>query len=413
MERIRVYQPGPNPNEFIEQYRNDFRRYPRMNNATFFGKYVKIALLAKITHRKVSQREIDAAKYKLLRYLEDFASDEAEFLRYRSGLNKIWPNLAKRMQRSPAVLEYFMDFAIHSPSLANFMSWVPCSETMENARAYGYDIAGRYGKLDPDDVAFYWSLRTPVLAGICLRIQYAQEAIKKCIKVIRQQSQRPVRVLFVGAGRLPELRSYNASSDWFKDLEIVAVDEDSGVRQNIDELFQFTYDQTLEELGFVWVDRNMCENDINEIARERQACHRYYNMSFDEFKKRSEYNSYFDLIILDGVMSYYRNNTVSMLSSLRGLMCDEGQLIIDLQLLNIVRDLSLLQHKVALDWNTVPQLDPDRSIRSAYKRIKQDSDVAGLALDDAVLYPADPGKHPVMIGIGFTLRRQSNWRKTT
>lgn len=411
MRPIRIYQPEPNPNEFIEQYRSDFRRYPRMSNAVHFWRYVKIDLLAKLTKRKITRHQINVAKRELLNFLEDYASSEAEYRQYCAGLEQIWPNLVERMKHKPAVWQYVMDYAVRSPSLANFMSWVPCSETMENARGFGYDIAGRYGPLNPDDVAFYWSLRTPVLAGICLRIQYAQTVIENYLKMVRKTSRKPVRVLFVGAGRLPELRSYNAKVEWFDELEIVAVDEDGGVRQNIDELFQYSYHKNLEELGFVWVDRDMTEERANQIAAERQARHRYYNMSFDEFKKRPEYNGYFHIVVMDGVMSYYRKNTVPMLTGVRGVMRDEGYLVIDLQLLNLLQDVSLLQHKVALDWETVPQLDPDRSAKAAYKRIARDCDTVGLTMDDAVLYPADPGKNPVMIGIGFTLRRQANWRK--
>lgn len=411
-QMIRTYQPRVNPNEFIEQYRNDFRRYPRMDNRTYFVKYVKTALRSKVTRRKVTAQEIDDAKRKLLKYLRTYTGDDAEYALYVEGLDKIWDNLARRMKKSPAVLEYVLDFATRSPSLANFMWWVPCSETMENARGYGYDIAGRYGRLDVDDVAFYWSLRTPVLAGICLRIQYAQDIIESWLERFKKKkANRPLRVLFVGAGRMPELRSYNAKVEWFDELEIVAVDEDRGVRSNIDELFQYQYGKTLEELGFVWVERTMTEAQVQAIAAEKHAKHRYYNMSIDEFKKKPEYNGYFDIIIMDGVMSYYRKNTPAMLASIRSLMQDEGQLVIDLQILNLLVDMSLLQHKVALDWNTVPQLDPDFSAKAAYKRIGKACEMVGLTMDDAVLYPADPGKNAVIIGIGFVLRRQSNWRK--
>ncbi len=413
MSKLRVYQPRPNHYEFIERYRDDFERFPRMDNATYFMKYVIIALKARLTGRRVSDREIFAAKRQLLSYLRREAKNTEEYALYEKGLEEIWDNIATRMRRNPAVLEYFLDFATKSVSLANFMSWVPCSETMENARGYGYDIAGRYGQLDLDDIAFYWSLRTPVLAEICLRIQYFQEVLETMmIELERKSPGEKLRLEIVGAGRLAELRSYAAELDWFNNLEIIAIDEDSGVRSNIDDLFRYKYQSSLEELGFIWADRSMSEAQIDELAKQRNAKHRYYNMSFDEFRKKSEYNGYFDLILCDGIMSYYKRSTSAMLSHLRTTMKDSGKLIFDLQILNLPGDMSLLQHKEALNWETVPRLDPDFSVNGAYKRIQKACDAAGLAMEDAVIYPADSAKNAVKIGVGFTLTRQANWSKT-
>lgn len=265
------------------------------------------------------------------------------------------------------------------------MHWVPCSETMENAFGYGYNLAEKYGPLSPQDVAFYWSLREPVLSGIRQRVYLAQDVLEALLRAaVAKHFDRKLRVLFVGAGRLPELRRRGFPLEYIEQMEIVAVDEDKGVWDNIDGLFRYTFGKTVGEL------------DIQ-----------YYNMSFLEFVRGGKWNGYFDVIIAQGVMSYYNNTTqtINMLRDMRSLLGANGIVIMDLQLFHI----SLLRCKFALDWNTNPPLSPDMSEGGARKRIQKACAAVGLDIIHTKLFRTDSRPNSPKIGVGFVLRRNGNW----
>lgn len=375
------YRPEP-----IDQYEDDFKRYPAMDHKEFSWKYVQTELTAKLLNRKVSIADTELARRALENYLRDYTKRTGEDLAaYMDGLARIWPGMQRRMVAHPALYQYVMDFAVRSPTLLNFMSWVPCSETMENAFGYGYDIAGRYGPLPLDDVAFYWSLREPVLSGIRQRVYYAQDKIEQMMKPILDGHRgEPLKILFVGAGRLPELRRRSYPTEFFRHQEIVAVDEDKGIWDNLDELFVYTHHQPVADLGIT-----------------------YCNKSIAEFVRDPKWNGYFDLIVMQGVMSYYQDKTQTthMLRDLRSLLKVGGEIVMDLQLFHI----SLLRCKFALDWNTTPPLSPDMSDKSAEKRIRATCQTVGLAVDDVRLFRTDSRPESPKIGMAFTLRRPGNW----
>lgn len=372
--------------EIIDQFESDFGRYPPMDHNTYSLKYVKTELGAKLLRKKVTTMDTERARRQLTTYLTDYAREHNENLEeYLDGLNQIWPDMRRRMLEHPALYQYVMDFAVRSPTLLNFMSWVPCSETMENAFGYGYNIAGKYGPLPLDDVAFYWSLREPVLSGIRQRVKYARRRIDEKMKpVMEGERSEPLRILMVGAGRMPELRRWGYPSQYFAHQDIVAVDEDSGVWSNLDELFRYTH-------GFATKEANI----------------RYYNMSFSEFVRDKVWNGYFDVVLVQGVMSYYSENTqtVQMLRDFRSMLKPGGIIVMDLQLFHI----SLLRCKFALDWNTNPPLSPDMSDKKAEKRIRAACETVGLHVDDAQLFLTDSREKSPKIGMAFTLRRPPNW----
>lgn len=372
--------------EMIAAFEDDFARYPPMDHNKYSLKYVKTELMAKLLHRRVTVAETEQARRQLTGYLRQYCQQHQEdFEEYQAGLEAIWPDMKRRMLAHPALYQYVMDFAVRSPTLLNFMSYVPCSETMENAFGYGYNIAGKYGPLPLDDVAFYWSLREPVLSGIRQRVYYAQDMIAKLMDPIMQDNRRePLRILMVGAGRMPELRRRSYPRFFFAHQEIVAVDEDKGVWSNLDDLFRYTHDCTTAEA------------DI-----------RYFNMSIGEFVRDQTWSGYFDLIVLQGVMSYYSDDvqTVHMLRDLRSMLKPGGLIVMDLQLFHI----SLLRCKFALDWNTNPPLSPDMSDKKAEKRIRAACETVGLHVDDVRLFRTDCREDSPKIGVAFTLRRPLNW----
>ncbi len=409
--KLHVFSPSPHPDEFIDELSHDFKRFPRVRQFEFYGRYVLIDLWARVTGHQASEQEIETQKRSLLTYLFDYLNgNKAEYDEYVAGLERIWPELKERMRRNYASFVYFCDYATRSISLANFMWWVPFSEAMENARGYGYTIAGEYGPLRLDDLALYQSVRTPVLTMIRARWQYAQFAIKKMVAQV-QCENRPVRVLFVGAGRLCELRTYYAEKGWLDDkLQVVAVDEDEGVLANIDELFQYKWGKTTEELGFAWINRSMTAMQISEHTEGTK--HQYYLMSFEEFRHKTAYSSYFDIIIVDGVMSYYKKEMRTLLMNMKALLRNNGKIVFDLQVMELFRDWSLLQHECALVWQTQPRLQPDFSIKGACRRVQDACERVGLTIVDEVVYPADPGRKALSAGVGFTLSKPTTWRRT-
>lgn len=373
----------PYTSEPIDQYENDFIRFPPMDHKVYSWKYVQTELKAKLLRNRVCRSDTEVAYRRLVDYLKQYTQKTGEdFEAYMEGLQKIWPGMQRRMLVSPALFQYVQDFAIRSPTLLNFMSYVPCSETMENAFGYGYNIAGEYGSLSIDDVAFYWSLREPVLSGIRQRVYYAQDIIARLM--MYQNSATPLRILFVGAGRLPELRRRGYPRDYLERQEIVAVDEDRGVWGNIDDLFEYTHGCTVKDLNI-----------------------KYYNASLHEFARDAKWAGYFDLVVAQGVMSYYRDDTQTqaMLREMRSLLKPDGLLVMDLQLFHI----SLLRCKFALDWNTNPPLSPDMTSRGAEQRIRAACGVVGLHVDDVRLFRTDSRQNSPKIGMGFTLRRPSSW----
>lgn len=372
--------------ERIDQFENDFARFPAMEHGKYSWKYVQTQLGAKLLGRKVTVEDTLRQKQRLVAYLEQFTrGDSAKLKSYLEGLEQIWPGMQERMMKSPALLQYVGDFAVRSPSLLNFMSWVPCSETMENAFGYGYNLAGEYGPLALDDVAFYWSLREPVLAQIRQRVYYGQDKIAEWMEHPERWQGGKLRILFVGAGRSPETRRRGYPTSWFEQQHVVMVDEDKKVWDNLDYLFELTHGKTVKELGI-----------------------EYYNTSLAEFVRDRQWAGYFDLILMQGVMSYYSDNvqTQHMLRDVRSLLHAGGQIVMDLQLFHI----SLLRCKFALDWNTNPPLSPDMSANKAVKRIHKACADVGLLVDDSQLLRADSRPNAVKIGQIFTLRRPDNWR---
>jgi len=372
--------------ERIEQYEDRFDMFPAMDHGRYSWKYVQLQLAARLKRRKVTASETMRAKTHLTDYLKEVLHDRPdEIKQYLEGLEEIWPGMQERMLASPALMRYVEDFAVRSLSLLNFMSWVPCSETMENAFGYGYSVAGQYGPLSIDDVAFYWSLREPVLSEIRQRVYYAQDMIARWMEHPEWWYGPKLRILFVGAGRLPELRRRGYPTEWLDRQEIVAVDEDAGVWKNLDDLFRLAHGKSCAELGL-----------------------NYCNVSLNEFTRNAGWGGYFDLVIMQGVMSYYRDEaqTLHMLRDLRSLMHPDGQLEMDLQLFHI----SLLRCKFALDWNTNPPLSPDFSAKGADKRIRKACADVGLVVEDSRTLKTDSRANAVKIGQIFTLRRPGNWR---
>lgn len=384
--RMNENRPAFYKSEMIDQYENDFRQFPPMNHIGYSMSYITYELKQTALHRRVDHVDMLLARQKLEHYLDQYVKKCGGDRRaYQEGLEKIWPNLEQRMLKHPAVYKYVMDFATQSPSLLNFMSWVPCSETMENAFGYGYNIAEEYGPLSPADVAFYWSLREPVLSGIRQRVCYAQGEIGRLMQpILRGERKEKLRILFVGAGRAPELRRWGYPTEFLLQQEVVAVDEDKGVWSNIDFLFQQVHGKTVKELGI-----------------------RYYNMSFSEFMRNGNWNGYFDLIIANGFMSYYQDEmqTLHMLRGLRSLLKVGGRLVMDLQLLHV----SLLRCKFALDWNTNPPLSPDVTDKGAEKRIREACQKVGFDVCDAQLLRTDLRPKSPKIGMVFTLERPGDW----
>ncbi len=381
MTRDQFFKP-----EIVDSYHKDFERFPAMDHAVYSWKYVKIALMAKIMHRKVTPMEIAACKIELLDYLQTYTMKTGEdFQKYQDGLEKIWPNIEERMLRSSSLYQYVLDFAVRSPTLLNFMSWVPCSETMENAFAYGYNIAGEYGPLSPTDVATYWSVREPVLFEIVFRVYYCQDVLADLTIPLLKNPNRPaLKILFGGAGRLPELRRRGYPEDFLRRQEIVAVDEDEGVWSNLNELFYYAHQKKMTDFNI-----------------------RYYNMGISEFIREKDWRAYFDVVVLQGVMSYYSSEaqTMTMLRDMRSLLKNNGLLIMDLQLFHI----SLLRCKFALDWNTTPPLSPDMSEKVAYQRIKKACDAVGMIIQNCTTIRGDPRPNAPKIGMAFTLRRPASW----
>lgn len=302
---------------------------------------------------KVSQKKIAAFHDDAVERLRDLAYRDPYLDEYNAvqGFERIWPKLSE-MLREPAFYLCIKRFCMDSSFLYTyFVELSGYASALEIAGGYSIDITGKYRKIPECDGAYKMAALEPTFRSFLQRIWFSQQMMLRRAEEFgwrpdmteqeKAETER-VKVLFLGGGMLPQLRMYELRPEM------------------VSEMFDITvYDRDPKMPGYLEM---VFEQPIAEYGID------YHFADFDEaFRNESNFGKY-DLVIAEGVMSYYKKpeQTEYMLKGAAKMLKRDGRFVFDLQIL----EPSMLRCVLALAWRGTG-LNPDFGAKKAIQRIRE------------------------------------------
>lgn len=320
-------------------------------------RFVWMALRYKLLpwHR-VSKRKLRNVYRRLLNYLAAIIDSSVMYYQYKEALDASWPEMREKLRKNPALAQFMLEYGVFSEFFYPFLLRIPQATTLDVAYGYGYDLLGRYRAIPPTDAMYAFCRGDEMFAWIRRRIEGEQRFLK-----------RAKRVLFVGGGVLQALRRNDYPLGELEQ-EIVAYDLNTQLEQAMPEIFP----RPLAEYGISY----HYENAANVYAD-------------------SQYQNYFDVVDVSGVLSYRATDQElkETLNNILSVVKPCGQIVFDLQVLTP----TLLFDKM-LGWKTNPAMKPERNTTAAVNKVRKICAELGVEVD--ILWAA-------AIGVQFVIRKRS------
>lgn len=338
----------------------DEERFPHEGAWDYSVKYILLALAQKAVHARIARKKIEKFHEQAVKRLRILAEKDPDLDAHEAvrGFEKTWPKLSQ-MLREPAFYYCVKRFCMNSAFLYTyFVELSGYASALEMAMGYSIDITGRYRRIPECDGAYEMAVLEPTFRSFLERIWFSQQMMLRKARELgwrpdmteeEKKQCRRVKVLFLGGGMLPQLRMYELCPETVSEMfDITVYDKDPKMPEYLDMVF----DKPIEEYGI-----------------------KYHFEDFDKaFKDGRNYNDY-DIVIAEGVMSYYKTpeQTAYMLNGAYLMLKNNGIFVHDLQIL----EPSMLRCVLALAWRDTG-LNPDLKAEKAIERIKTAADIAGF-----------------------------------
>lgn len=258
---------------------------------------------------------------------------------------KFWPLLKEKARKLAGLYYFYMEMAIYSDAVIMFDydAWTG-NLAMACLLAYGitHDIYGNPILVRMDDPMLVYIKENASLAFMRYRSEKAQEEI---IRLKNCTPDRKLRVGVFGGGAEPALFLNDMDLDG---IEVIIYDVNAAMKGVLEQIME----QPLEELG---IDYRV-ENMMNAYADE------------------SLFGT-FDLIIYNGVMSYYPEKKKDIALGTQRLLREEGVMFFD----DILMHPDMAFARFVRGWTV--QLVPEKSLESAVAKNEQILPEAGLAYE--------------------------------
>ncbi len=340
----------------------DEGRFPPEGYWDYSVKYILLAIVQKVFRLRVSWKKINQFHVDATERLRELAKkdpelDECEAMR---GFERIWPKLSQ-MLREPAFYFCIKRFCMDSSFLYTyFVELSGYAPALEIAAGASNDVTGRYREIPECDGGYKMAVLEPTFRSFLQRIWFSQQIMLRRAKSSgwrpnmaddEKQKCRRVRVLFLGGGMLPQLRMYELAPETVSEVfDIVVYDKDPKMPNHLEMVFG----KPIQEYGIKY-----CFTDFDEA-----------------FKDSANFGKY-DIIVAEGVMSYYKTpeQTQYMLRGAHKMLVDGGWFVHDLQVL----EPSMLRCVLALAWRGTG-LSPDVGAKKAIRRIEKAAGECGFGV---------------------------------
>ena len=338
----------------------DEERFPPEGAWDYSIKYILLALAQKPVRARISRKKIEKFHEQAVNRLRILAERDPNLDTHEAvrGFENIWPKLSQ-MLREPAFYYCVKRFCMDSAFLYTyFVELSGYASALEMAMGYSIDITGKYREIPECDGAYRMAVLEPTFRSFLQRIWYSQQMMLDkalelgwCPNMTDEEKQkcRKVKVLFLGGGMLPQLRMYELCPETVSEMfDITVYDKDP----KMPEYLKMVFKKPIEEYGI-----------------------EYHFEDFDKaFKDVHNYSEY-DIVIAEGVMSYYKKpeQTAYMLSGAYRMLKSNGVFVHDLQIL----EPSMLRCVLALAWRDTG-LNPDLKTKKAIERLEAAADIAGF-----------------------------------
>lgn len=367
--------------------------YPTMTDWNDAWKYILRMVSGKILPWcKPTEAQIQAIYDDLTAYAWEYCGEDND-LDTQSVVKEIertWPKVRTMLRENAGLIAYMNDLGSHSLGFYYFLLLVPRAIALESAFGNNYVNDGTYRSLKFDFVSSRSAVKEPIFAQLRWRDYRSQEAVREALERYRAELERYMNhdawvrsgakvpqkplVISLGGGLLAEFRKFGFSLQDIRDLRIIACDMDESLLKELDVVFQHDFGIPFSESGI-----------------EYRIC------SIEDMFKDSELWGMADVVLMDGILSYYPKlqDMQRMVAGALSLLKREGKLACDLQVMHP----TLIRCALVLFWksNMVPEL----SARKALKKMRQ---ICANLQTQILRYEVDPrNKKPV--GVHFVLAK--------
>lgn len=271
--------------------------------------------------------------------------DETQFQAYLDGLDRIWPELEKKMAASYGLAEYVRTLAGHSLFLPNYYATLYHPLSMEAPYAQAVRLDGKFMDVPTSDVAYGLCAREPIFSGkrFC--------AVKQ--QLVQLELGDNTLHLILGANMLPEYNHFGWQERGIKQ-RIVAYDNDPRV-----------------------------EESLKSVFGERQLCEMGVEYRFDDFwnaLKDPELQGAVDMVAMEGGLSYYVPETEDLFRGVAQVLRPGGYFCGEVELMHYYT-----VRCGVLGWQMARSMQPDKDADSATKRLEATAGKVGLKLLEAAV----------------------------
>lgn len=273
-------------------------------------------------------------------------SDYGEYQCWKEWFDeKMWPLLRERARKLPGLYHFYLEVAVYSDAVIMF-DYDAWTDNLATAclLAHGitHDIDGNLMPVEENDPMSTYIRENASLQFMRYRSEKAQEEIlrlKKC------HPDRKIRVGVFGGGAEPAL--------WLNDLDL-------------SELDVIIYDTNP-------VMKGMLEQILEQPLESLGVDYRIVNF-MEAFEDTSLFDT-FDIIIYNGVMSYYPELKLEIMEGTRKLLNVGGVMFFD----DILRHPDMIFAVAVRGWTV--KLVPEESLEVAIKKDTEFLAKAGLSYD--------------------------------
>lgn len=308
--------------------------YGRFTNATLEGLVFR--------WKRASDGELQCIYDDLLAHFAATADSDEQFLCEQAAIRRTWPRLTGKLKKLRGAANFMREYGVHSRFFYPFLLDVPTAVAMLPAHGIARDVCGVIRPIPVSDAMYRFCLRDEVFTSVRFRRDYSRMWL--------ETAKRPV---ILGAGLMPEYFMYQ---DAPLDQEVVAYDLDATLMPVLQQLF----------------GRSPMEMGID-----------YRFESFERaFQDETQWGKH-DLVLAQGVASYFTKRLEWFIAGMARLMSDDGTIVFDMQ----VMCSALYFDALVLGWKTQPALTPAKSRDDAIEMVRQCADKVGLKVCDCAMSP--------------------------
>lgn len=284
-------------------------------------------------------------------------TNEVQYKAYLDGIEEIRPALTAKMQASYGLAEYLWAFGSHSLFLPRYYATLYHPLAMDAAFCKVVRLDGEFMMVPIDDPAYILGASEPIFRTVRSRTALHE--------LLQAELGEDALVVALGAAMLPEQRHFG----W----------QERGIKQRV-----IAYDNapgTAECLKLVFPDKPLADYGIEYRFED-------FHKAFED----PELQGKVDLVGMEGCLSYYKDETVDILTKVANLLRPGGHFCGEVELKHIYTIRCGI-----LGWQMSRPMQFDDDADSAVARLTEAAELAGLEM--AEVYVDDRNEQPAMVWV--------------